>query len=280
MSTPHDGVNPAARRSRNLLVTFLGAVVRRLGNWMPIAGTIELTGELGLDEASVRTAVSRLKKRGWLDPEVLDGVRGYRLTAHALDELAAGDEVIWHARQPADLGDGWCVVNFSVPESARTKRHQLRTHLAALGFGNISAAVWIAPARMQDAATKAIAELDLLDHCALFAGSHVGGKDLRSLLHEAWDLSEIERSYAAFIDAHQHLTEGSLLSAMPGDDAFVTYLGVVDRWRKLPYRDPGLPLEVLPEDWNGPIATALFEKLVAALEADALVHAARHWTTR
>ena len=52
--------------------------VRDLDNWMPLAGTIELTGRLGLDGASVRTAISRLKKRGWLDAENRHGVRGHR----------------------------------------------------------------------------------------------------------------------------------------------------------------------------------------------------------
>src|SRR5688572_23356338 len=100
----------SAQRSRTVLVTFLGSIVRRMGNWMPIGGTIELTAELGLDASSVRTAVSRLKKRGWLVSETRGGVRGYGLSAAALASLAAGDEVIWHARQPANLADGWCVI--------------------------------------------------------------------------------------------------------------------------------------------------------------------------
>lgn len=267
---------PATRRSRNAVVTFLGAFVRRLDDWMPVAGTIELTGQLGLDDASVRTAISRLKKRGWLDAESRHGVRGYRLTDEALAEFAAGDEIIWHAREPATLADGWCIVNFSVPESARTKRHLLRRHLTAHGFGNVSAAVWIAPARMQAAAVKAITELDLVEYCAIFTGDYVAGQDLATLLDQAWDLGELERNYAAFLAEHAHLATHRL-SALAGEEAFVTYFGVLDRWRKLPYRDPGLPPEVLPDGWNGPAAVARFEELVAALEKPGIAHVARHW---
>ncbi|MFD0573466.1 hypothetical protein ACFQ0T_34820 [Kitasatospora gansuensis] len=169
----------AARRSRTLLVSFLGAVVRPMGNWMPIAGTVELLAQSGLDASSVRTAVFRLKKRGWLESQTRSGLRGYALTPAALEALAAGDEVIWHARQPADLGDGWCLVNFSVPESARAKRHQLTAHLTSLGFGNIGSAVWIAPARMLPAAQRAIAELDLTEQCAVFVGDYLGGNSSR-----------------------------------------------------------------------------------------------------
>ena len=129
-------VSSKAPQSRTTVVTFLGAVVRPLGGWMPIAGAVDLLAEVGIDAPGVRTAVFRLKKNGWLDSVSQDGVRGYSLTSEADATLAAGDEVIWHARRPADLADGWCIVHFGVPESKRAQRHQLRAHLAHLGFGN------------------------------------------------------------------------------------------------------------------------------------------------
>ncbi|WP_232733986.1 PaaX family transcriptional regulator C-terminal domain-containing protein [Kitasatospora sp. CB02891] len=281
MSETMEARPAAARRSRTVLVTFLGAVVRKLGNWMPIAGTVELLTQAGLDASSVRTAVFRLKQRGWLEAQTRSGVRGYALTPAALEALAAGDEVIWHARQPADLADGWCLVNFSVPESARAKRHQLTAHLAALGFGNIGAAVWIAPARMLPAAVRAIAELDLTDQCAVFTGDHVGGQDLAGMVRKGWDLAEIDRRYREFLT--DRTAEADLLATaafVDGRDAFVGYLSVVDDWRKLPFRDPGLPPQVLPPDWSGPAALHLFERLVAALEGRALAHAAPYWSAR
>ena len=278
--TPNQAPPAAAgpQQSRTVLVSFLGSIVRPMGNWMPIAGTIELMGQFGLDAPSVRTAVFRLKKRGWLASESRSGSRGYALTPVALKALAAGDEIIWHARQPADLADGWCIVSFSVPESARSKRDQLRTHLASLGFGNVGAAMWIAPARMRAAADQAIAELGLASHCAIFVGDYVGGRDLPGLLRESWDLVEIDRRYREF--THRFAGEARGLGAEGAVDpqrAFLSYLAVIDQWRKLPFRDPGLPREILPADWSAPAAGAIFEGLVAALEPPALAHASNHW---
>ena len=51
----------------------------------------------------------------------------------------------------------------------------------------------------------------------------------------------------------------------------------MDSWRRLPFRDPGLPRELLSEGWSGPAAGALFEQLVATLERRALAHAAGFW---
>lgn len=269
-----DEARPSAQRLRTLLVTYLGSVVHRTGDWMPIGGAVELLGEAGLDPASVRTAVSRLKKRGWLDSETREGVRGYALTGTAVAELAAGDRIIWHSRPPADLAEGWCVVNFSVPESRRDKRHQLRQDLTALGFGNIGAAVWIAPARMRDEAARTIAQLGLTDQCAMFVGDYAGGKDLKVLVGDAWDLEVIDGRYRQFLDTYADRAEHLPGEPPSGRAAFVRYLHVVDHWRKLPYRDPGLPVEVLPGHWSGAAAKTLFERLVATLEDPALAHAA------
>lgn len=265
-------------RSRTLVVSFLGAIVRRMGDWTPIAGTVDLLAQAGLDSSSVRTAVFRLKKRGWLEAETRAGSRGYTLTPVALDALAAGDEVIWHARQPAVLADGWCVVTFSLPETARTQRHRLRSHLTSLGFGNAGAGVWLAPARMQTAAERAIAELGLTSYCAVFVGHYVAGQELADLLHQSWDLAGIDERYRAFVEQYEPVA-GRLRGEGVTDarDAFVTYLGLVDHWRKLPFRDPGLPPDLLAASWSAPTATALFEHLVGTLEGRALAHAASYW---
>lgn len=263
-------------RNRTVLVTFLGAVVRQMGGWMPTTGTIELMGQCGIDPNSARTSIFRLKKRGWLESQAASHQRGYCLTSLAADALAAGDAVIWHARKPADLADGWCIVHFSVPESARARRHQLRSHLAALGFGNIGTAVWIAPARMRPAAELAVAELGLGQYSAVFVGDHVGGKDLDALIRDGWDLPAINQRYSDFLDRFaDEAAAGS--EAADLRSAFSSYISVVDHWRRLPYRDPGLPPEVLPEGWAGPAAVEVFETLVARHEGRALAHAATHW---
>jgi len=281
MSEPEkEQATAGAHRSRTVVVSFLGAVVRRMGDWMPIAGTVDLMTQMGLDAPSVRTAVFRLKQRGWLAAETRGGVRGYALTPLAASALAAGDEIIWHARQPADLGDGWCVINFSVPESARAKRHQLRGHLSHLGFGNVGTAMWIAPARLRPAAEQAIAELGLDKYAAVFVGDYVGGQDLTTLLYSSWDLAGIDRAYRDFIARYADVAAALEAQAAIGpQQAFVTYLGAIDSWRKLPYHDPGLPRELLAADWSAPAAGALFQKLVAILEGRALAHAAGYWPT-
>lgn len=276
MAEPEPG-RDAPTRSRTLMVTYLGAVVRPLGDWFPIGGTVELLTQLGLDAQSVRTAVFRLKRRGWLASESRAGTRGYALSHEALEALAAGDRVIWHGRGAADLADGWCLVNVSVPESARSERHQLRAHLTSLGFGNLGSGVWIAPARLSPAADHAIDELGLSSRCSLFRGEFTAGPSLPEMVARAWDLEEIDQRYQEFLDEFGHLRTGRQPT---GGTAFITYLTLLDRWRRLPYHDPGLPAEVLPATWSEPVARTLLERLVTRYREPALAHARTHWPLR
>ncbi|MBL3698777.1 PaaX family transcriptional regulator C-terminal domain-containing protein [Leucobacter luti] len=259
----------SSHTSRTLLVTLLGAFARRTGNWMPIKGIVALLEELGIDESSTRTGVSRLKKRGWLVPEKRDGRSGYHLTALAQGMLASGDEYIWHSRQPATLSDGWCIATFSIPEQHRAKRHLLRSRLASLGFGNVGQGVWIAPARMAADALELIDHLELTNNTNLFVGRHGGGQDLTRMARESWDLDGIDAGYREFIARHQPGLQ-ALLRRAPEElaprDFFVHYLRALDDWRILPMRDPGLPRELLRSDWAGDPATRLIEEIVTRLD--------------
>jgi len=54
--------------------------------------------------------------------------------------------------------------------------------------------------------------------------------------------------------------------------AFADYVRMLTYWRVLPFLDPGLPPEILPRNWGGERATALFMRLHATLTGPALQH--------
>src|SRR4051812_40288817 len=87
-----------SRVPRSLLMSFFGAFLRRVGGWIAVADLVTLMGDLDLDEQAVRSAVSRLKRRGVIASERRDGLAGYRLTPLGEAILDAGDARIFGRR--------------------------------------------------------------------------------------------------------------------------------------------------------------------------------------
>ncbi|WP_370410353.1 PaaX family transcriptional regulator C-terminal domain-containing protein [Streptomyces fradiae] len=262
----------SATRPSSLINTIYGEFVRRLGGWISIADLIALMAELDVDGPAVRSAISRLKKAGTLLQERRDGI-GYRLGAEMGPVFDEGDRRIFGSLEPARLQDGWVVAVFSVPESERAHRHQLRSRLTWLGFGNAAPGVWLAPARLLPDARRMLERLGLSAYVHLFTSEYAGFAELRDAVSSWWDFPAIEAQYAAFTAAWGPVAEE--LRAEPQIDpvlAFRDHVPMLTQWRRLPYLDPGLPAELLPADWNAVEARRVFTELRDLLAVPSLRH--------
>jgi phenylacetic acid degradation operon negative regulatory protein len=261
---------PRAAQPRHLIVTVYGLYARSDGGWLSVASLIGLLADLGIDEPAVRSSISRLKRRGILTARRHGGAAGYELSDEALAILREGDERIFR-RKRATLADGWILAVFSVPESERHRRHVLRSQLTRLGFGTAAPGVWIAPAHLYDATAEMLRRLGLDSYADLFRADHLAFGDLAAKVRGWWDLDELHRQYQEFIDAHAPVLrrEGG---PPAGREAFADYVRALTDWRRLPYLDPGLPEELLPEGWIGIRAADLFFSLRARLEEPARAH--------
>jgi phenylacetic acid degradation operon negative regulatory protein len=234
-------------------VSFFGAYGRELGGWIAVADLVTLFAGLGIDAPSVRSAVSRHKQRGFLEARQSGGTAGYSLSSVAEQILADGDRRIYDRRDPV-LADGWVLAVFSVPESERHRRHVLRSRLSRLGFGTTTPGVWIAPARLYDEARHTLDRLDLSGYVDLFRAEYLAYSDLRTAASRWWDLEAVQSGYTEFTAAFENTDTGGADDAT----AFATHLRAVDAWRRMPYRDPGLPAELLPAEWSGAGAAKVF----------------------
>src|SRR4051812_46749390 len=232
---------------RHLILSLFGLYAREGATWLSVRSLIALMTDLEVDAAATRSSVSRLKKRGVLEPARVDGQAGYRLSATAQAVVREGDARIW-SRPRASVTDGWLVVVFSVPESERGKRHELRSLLTRLGFGTAAPGVWIAPGTVHDETLAALDRAGLTSYTELFRGAYVGSGPADVRVGEWWDLPAIAALYDEFVADHSSLT--GLRSPDPAR-AFTAYVPMLTTWRRLPYLDPGIPLALLPAGWPG-----------------------------
>jgi len=253
---------------RSLIVTVYGLYARESGGALPVAGLIRLMAALGVDEPAVRSAVSRLKRRGLVAPARVGDSAGYALTDWGRALLEEGDRRIF-GRLDSTVSDGWVLCVFSVPESQRTKRHTLRAKLTWLGFGVATSGVWIAPAHVAGAAAETLARHGLDGYVSLFRADHLGTAPLADEVARWWDLKALHRMYLDWITVHGERPD--TLDTEPAE-AFGRWVRAVNDWRRLPYLDPGLPISLLPPDWPATRATAVFDELGRRLGEPAARH--------
>ncbi len=283
------GIQVLAAQPRALIVSTYGLYARETGGWFAVAALIRLMAELDVDEPAVRSAISRLKQRGMLEPRRLAGAAGYGLSEHGRRILAEGDRRIFR-RPRASRADGWLLAVFSVPEQQRARRHALRSRLAWLGFGTVAAGVWIAPGQLADETRDVLTADGLSDYVTLFTAGYLAFGEVSRQVSNWWDLGRLEELYQAFMDAARPVLDrwdgGPAAPSQsgkpagpgepwePGDagQAFADYVRVLTAWRALPFLDPGLPPELLPPDWHGSRAAALFGELRLKLAGPAREH--------
>jgi phenylacetic acid degradation operon negative regulatory protein len=270
-----------AAQPRALIVTIYGLYARAAGGWLSVAALIRLMAELGVEEPAVRSAISRLKQRGLLEPRRTNGAVGYALSDHGTEILAEGDRRIFHRRAPAAAGADWLLAVFSVPEHERSRRHALRSRLTWLGFGTVAAGAWIAPGQLADETRDVLAADGLSGYVSLFTASYLAFGDVHDEVRKWWDLDRLEQLYQAFTDSAGPIlarwqANGDGTAGPSGEAsqvghgaAFADYVRVLTAWRRLPFLDPGLPAGLLPPDWHGARAAELFRQLQQRLSGPA-----------
>lgn len=269
-------------RSKSVLLDVYGAFVRDLGGWVAVADLVRLLAAVGVEEQAVRLAVSRFSRNGLLARRKVEGRVGYELTDTAQQLLAEGDQRIYSILEPARVEDGWVLASFSVPEQIREQRHQLRSRLAWLGFGSLGGGLWIAPSRVLDQTRQLVSQLGLEAHVDLFRAHHEGFGDASELIDRCWDVDRMRTAYRSFLEEFTPVLDGYRAEdpTRDTDQAFADFVAGLHEWRKLPYVDPGLPTELLPDDWEGTEAATLFQALRDVLEPVARRHVESELTLR
>jgi len=249
--------NPCGRlgavHARSALFDLYGDHLRARDGSAPVAALIRALDPLGIRAPAVRTAISRMVAQGWLDPVATASGPGYALTERARARLDdAGARIYrtadvpwdgrWHLRVLAPIGD-------------RPQRERVRTQLRFLGMAPVSESTWASP-RASAAVDRMLAE----EQVGVVALSTTDAEPADALL-EAFDTPALGAAYADWLVAARSLVGPVSGRARTADvDAFVVRSELLHSWRKFLFTDPGLPAELLPEDWPGRAAAAFFDE--------------------
>lgn len=288
---PASAVEPGSPpRPQSLMLSFFGIHVLGTGTALSSASVIDAFARVDVGEDAVRSTLTRMVGRGLLERHRRGRRMYFSLTPRAAEVLADGEERI-HRRGAVNRGwDGtWTLVGFSLPESWRSERHDLRSRLVWAGFGPLQNGLWVAPGRVDVAPIAA--ELGLGDRIRAFHGEAAAPTEAGPLLRTAFDVDAIAEGYRSFLARWGDGPGPTEVRDAPGSAEVRDDLGPAEvrdapgppevrddlgrqlvlhtDWLDLVRRDPHLPAEHLPEDWPAARAEALFRDLAARYEPGA-----------
>ncbi len=238
----------------SLIVTIFGDVVMRQGRELapgPIwtGHLLALLERLGVEPGLVRTSLSRLVSGGVLRRGKVGRNTFYRLGADSAAAFAEAARTIYGRTipQPSD--------RFHVLAIDRAAdRKEARAALEAEGVRFFSPTVGLKP--VHEGATALAAPAGVL--LALAAADGEAAK----AACELWRVDELQRAYRDFLARF-----AAFDPAVDPETAILARVILVHRMRRILLRDPVLPAAILPADWAGEEAKALFWRLTAALDA-------------
>jgi DNA-binding transcriptional regulator PaaX len=251
----------APHRAEALVLSFLGTFVLQIKrDAIPARVFIEVLGELGVGEGAVRRVLARMVERGLLLRELSGRNMLFAPSAQATAVLAQGAERVGSPAPFGHADSNWTLLAFTMPESRRDLRHQLRSRLLWAGFGPLRDGLWIAPGSVDVEPLLADLSLDSTegDLPWAFAASPLPPTQLALLIRRVWDVGRIREDHERFL---------ARWSAGGPDDIgpMAARTLLVADWLRLLRTDPGLPTQHLSPDWPAEQSARTYNDVLARL---------------
>ncbi|PRO64541.1 phenylacetic acid degradation operon negative regulatory protein PaaX [Alkalicoccus urumqiensis] len=259
--------------TRSMIFTIFGDYIRHYDNLIWIGSLISLLKEFGHNEQSVRAAISRMSKQGWIQAEKKGNRSFYSLTPRGRKRMDEAAERIYKLESPS-WDNRWRMLVYSIPEEKRHLRDELRKELVWSGFGLLANSCWITPNPLEEQVQELVQKYDIASYVHFFEATYLQGGDSESLVEKCWDLQEINERYASFIEEYsqKYIINQSAIEngSMTDAECFVERTMLVHEYRKFLFVDPGLPKELLPSRWLGDSAARLFADYYRTLAEPAI----------
>lgn len=245
-------------RASSIIITLFGDVIEPHGGSIWLGSLIKALEPLGINERLVRTSIFRLTQDNWLTNDKVGRKSYYTLTSYGRSCFEKAFKRVYSPSLP--VWDGtWCIVIST--QLSLEKRKIVKEKLEWLGFALLAPNTMGSPQYNRTDVYTTLQELEVLDDCIIFfttAQQLLASKALRKQVIESWDIDSLKQDYQLFVQSFRPLLqELSTIKNIKPEDGFLIRLLLIHEYRKLQLRDPQLPDELLPIDWEGKAARQL-----------------------
>lgn len=258
-------VKTANISSKSHLVTVFGDVMSEHGEWIWLGSLIEALQPLGYSERLVRTSVFRLVKDDWLQTQKVGRKSYYSYTDTAKLHNQKAARRIYAGNVPAWDGRWLIVIPAFVTDPKLT---QFKRQLEWLGFSLLANGVYAHPSFEQQSLEETVQEMELSESVIIFASKtldEASAKALKQLVHDRWNIKQLESDYQQFLAVYQPLLQQIELSIPTDQFCFLLRTLLIHEYRRILLRDHELPQDMLPEFWAGFAAHDLVRQMYAVL---------------
>ena len=186
---------------------------------------------------TLQQAVYRARQKGWLNEKLEVTPKGQKRLQEILPK---------YEKKPKWDGK-WYLVGYDIPEEKKYLREILRSNLEQLGFGQLHKSFYISPFNFLGDVEKIIRKYNLSKYVLLAISHKLGREPSQELAERIWKLRELNDDYKEYIQ------EVKSKKFSPQQVVF-KYLAILNR-------DPQLPKDLLPEDWQGEEAYKVYKRL-------------------
>lgn len=218
---------------------------------------IAILEEMKFTAPSIRNALAKLKKTNL----IVSAERGsYNLTKKGLFTHANYLPQKNYYKQ--EWSRQWLIVLVGIPEAERKKRDRLRFILLQMGFGLLYKGVYIYPWDVSDKLLTIIDELEIEDFVTITLSPEFLLNNIRAdsftgpnTAKKIWKLTDLQSHYEnqlPFLNESRQLLD-HLSKDIGKTNLFILaqYLTIYALKEELLNRDPMLPPEFLPSNWQG-----------------------------
>jgi phenylacetic acid degradation operon negative regulatory protein len=232
----------------SLIVTLYGDAIVPRGGSLWIGSLIEIMALFAVDAGHVRTAVSRLSSDGWLAGAKRGRASYYRLTRSGEAEFLWATQRIYSG-VPVIEGDMQVIV--LGPAAGNPK--SLRAALKTAGYAAVSPVIHVGFGALP---------ADLIGRDGLFVMAP-RSEDRLALAATAFRFDEVSQGYRDFVAQFSPLADAFASRPPADEEALVARTLLIHAFRRVVLRDPGLPSDLLPPDWQGHAARTLASRIYA-----------------
>ena len=247
-------------RSGSLVITIFGDVVAPHGGEIWLGSLIKLLNILGLNDRLVRTTVSRLAKKDWLEPVQIGRKSYYHLTNYGIRSFVSASSRIYSGS--GQIWDGkWRMVilpSYLKDKNLKAQKDQLIKELKWLSFGRVSNNVFIHSNPDFNMVTPIINRLGLEEEVIIVNDASLEYTSQNagiSLVKKCWVLDDLSQQYKSFINEYEPVFEMLMReNSLSPEEALAVRILMINQYRKISLQDPALPEVLLPEGWAGTVA--------------------------